>query len=77
MSQGEHFRCTLASFIPVGTFSQAQDLTDRSSYGKFMVSEVLLKTVINTLLLPTLRGMRECVSDERAHWRRGAAQVLP
>ena len=77
MSQGEHFRCTLASFIPVGTFSQAQDLTDRSSYGKFMVSEVLLQAVINMSLLPSLRRMRECVSDERAHWRRGAAQVLP
>ena len=77
MSQGEHFRCTLASFIPVGTFSQAQDLTDRSSYGKFMVSEVLLQAVINMSLLHSLRRMRECVSDERAHWRRCAAQVLP
>ena len=77
MSQGEHFRCTLASFIPVETFSQVQDLTDRSSYGKFMVSEVLLLTVIYMSLLHPLRRMRECVSDEWAHWRRGAAQVLP
>ena len=62
----EHFRCTLASFILVGTFSQVQDLTDRSSYGKFMVSEILLQTVINTSL-HILSGECENVSVMSGH----------